>query len=189
MRLDTLLHNANIHTVDERRRHATAVGVVGEHLVFVGDEAEAASLSARRTVDVGGATVVPGFNDAHQHMSHYGDALRRVDLASPPMTSVADIAEAIAARAASTPPDQWIVGAGYDQNKLAEQRHPTADELERAAPHHPVMLQHTSGHMLTANRRLLALAGVGERPVPAGGEVVVDGEGVPTGLLLEQAQE
>lgn len=189
MRLDTLLHNANVHTVDDRRPHATAIGIVGEHIVFVGDEVDAGRLQARRIIDLGGATVVPGFNDAHQHMSHFGDALRRVDLSSPPMTSVVDLCDAIAARAAETPAHQWIVGAGYDQNKLMEQRHPTADELERAAPDHPVMLQHNSGHMMTVNRRLLALARVDEQPVPSGGEVVLDDAGRPTGLLLEQAQE
>ena len=189
MRLDTLIHNGNIHTVDTARPRASAIGIVGEHIVFVGDDADAGSLTARRTIDLGGATVVPGFNDAHQHMSHYGDALRRVDLSSPPIASVVDICDAIARRAATTPADQWIVGAGYDQNKLAEQRHPTADELERAAPGHAVMLQHNSGHMMTVNRRLLSLARVGERPVPSGGEVVTDEDGLPTGLLLEQAQE
>lgn len=189
MRLDTLLTGANAITIDGRRPRAEAVGIVGERIVFVGSAAEAAELSARRVVDLGGRTVVPGFNDAHQHMAHFGDGLRRVDLSSPPIASVADILDAIAARAAETPADQWVVGAGYDQNKLAEGRHPTAAELDRAAPGHPVMLQHNSGHMLTANSRLLALARVGDLPVPAGGEVVLDGDGAPTGLLLEQAQD
>lgn len=189
MRLDTLLTGANALTIDGRQPRAESVGIVGERIVFVGSAAEAAELSARRLVDLGGRTVVPGFNDAHQHMAHFGDGLRRVDLSSPPIASVADILDAIAARAVETPADQWVVGAGYDQNKLAEGRHPTATELDRAAPDHPVMLQHNSGHMLTANSRLLALARVGELPVPAGGEVVLDGEGAPTGLLLEQAQD
>lgn len=189
MKLDLLLRNANVVTVDRRRPRATSIGIIGEHLVFVGDDADAADLSARRTVDLGGRTVVPGFNDAHQHMTHYGDSLRRVGLSSPPITSIGEILDAISKRAEVTAAGQWIVGAGYDQNKLAEGRHPTATELDRAAPNHPVMLQHNSGHMMTVNTALLRLARVGDLPTPSGGEVVLGDDGLPNGLLLEQAQE
>ena len=189
MRCDLLLHNGNLITVDPRRPRATALGIIGERIVFVGDEAAAADVSTRRRIDLGGRTVVPGFNDAHQHMTHFGDALRRVDLSSPPVARIEDILDAIAARAAVTPVGQWIVGAGYDQNKLAERRHPLASELDRVAPDHPVMLQHNSGHMMTVNSALLALARVGELPTPPGGEVVIGDDGQPTGLLLEQAQD
>lgn len=189
MLIDTLIVNADVVTIDQRRPRAAAIGIVGEQIVFVGDADDAAGLSARRTIDLGGRTVVPGFNDAHQHMSHYGDALRRVDLSSPPIRTIEEILDAIAARVVDTPAGQWIVGAGYDQNKLAEGRHPTAGELDRVAPDHPVMLQHNSGHMMTVNSRLLALARVGDLPVPSGGEVVIGEDGRPTGLLLEQAQD
>ncbi len=189
MRCDLLLHNGNLITVDPRRPRATAMGIIGERIVFVGDEVDAADVAARRRIDLGGRTVVPGFNDAHQHMTHYGDALRRVDLSSPPVARIEDILDAIAARAAVTPVGQWIVGAGYDQNKLAERRHPLATELDRVAPDHPVMLQHNSGHMMTVNSALLALARVGDLPTPPGGEVVIGDDGQPTGLLLEQAQD
>ncbi|MFT7646214.1 MAG: putative amidohydrolase YtcJ [Candidatus Poriferisodalaceae bacterium] len=189
MRLDTLLVNGNFVTVDDRRPHAQAIGIIGEHIVFVGDDAEAGVLSARRTIDLGGQTVIPGFNDAHQHMTFYGDNLRRVDLSSPPVRSITDILDLIAARVATTAAGQWVIGSGYDQNKLVEGRHPTATELDRVAPNHPVMLQHTSGHMISCNTALLRLAKVGELPVPPGGEVVIGDDGHPTGLLLEQAQE
>ncbi|MEM7337110.1 MAG: amidohydrolase [Actinomycetota bacterium] len=189
MKVDTLITGATIHTIDTRQPRASAMAVLGERIVWVGDDAGASEFSARRRLDLAGHVVVPGFNDAHQHMSHFGDALRRVDLSSPPITSITEILDAIAERAAVVPAGQWIVGAGYDQNKLAEGRHPTADELERAAPDHPVMLQHNSGHMMTVNRRLLALARVGELPVPSGGEVVLGPDGTPNGLLLEQAQD
>ncbi len=189
MRLDTVVTNAKVITVDHRRPRAGAVGIVGERIVWVGDDDEAAAFDARLVVDAGGRTIVPGFNDAHQHLCHYGDGLRRVNLSSPPVTCIQDILDAIASRAATVPTTEWVVGAGYDQNKLAEKRHPTAAELDRAAPDHVVMLQHNSGHMLTANTRLLALARVGDEPVPSGGEVVIGDDGRPSGLLLEQAQD
>jgi len=187
--LDVVLTHANVVTIDQRRPRAEAIGIVGESIAWVGTAAEAAELSARRRIDVGGRTVVPGFNDAHQHMTHYGDSLRRVDLSSPPIASIQEILDAIAARASTTDPGQWIVGAGYDQNKLAEKRHPTAAELDAAAPNHPVMLQHNSGHMMTVNSALLQLARIADSEVPPGGELVLDDAGRPTGLLLEQAQE
>ena len=189
MRVDTLLMNANVITIDTRQPRAQSIGIIGEQVVFVGDEAEGNELSARRRIDLGGATIVPGFNDAHQHMSHYGDNLRRLDLSSPPITSIEQILDAVSERAKSTPAGQWIIGAGYDQNKLVERRHPHADELDRAAPDNPVMLLHNSGHMLTASNALLALARVADLDVPAGGQVVIGDDGRPTGLLLEQAQE
>lgn len=188
MDLDLLIHNANAITIDPRYPKATAIGILGSQIVWVGDARDNVP-SARRRLDLGGRTIVPGFNDAHQHISHHGDSLRRIDLSSPPVSSVIEILDLIAERAATAEPGQWIIGAGYDQNKLSEKRHPTADELERAAPDHPVMLLHNSAHMLTANRRLLALARIQQVPVPAGGRVVVDEYGRPTGLLLEQAQE
>jgi len=187
--LDVVLANANVLTIDQRLPRAEAIGIVGDKVAWVGTDAEAARLSARARIDVGGRTVVPGFNDAHQHMTHYGDSLRRIDLSSPPIERIEDILDAIAARAATTPAGQWIVGAGYDQNKLAERRHPSARELDRAAPDHPVMLQHNSGHMMTVNSALLRLARIADTEVPSGGEVVLDDDGNPTGLLLEQAQD
>jgi len=188
MELDLLIHNANVITIDPTKPSANRIGIIGDRIVWVGHDNENMP-SARRSVDVGGRTIVPGFNDAHQHISHHGDALRRIDLSSPPITNIKSILDKVSERASVVEPGQWIVGSGYDQNKLAEKRHPTADELERAAPNHPVMLLHNSAHMLTANRRLLALARVGEVPVPVGGKVEMGEDGRPNGLLLEQAQE
>ncbi|MGY9075143.1 MAG: amidohydrolase [Acidimicrobiales bacterium] len=189
VKLDTLLVNGRFVTMDNGVPHASTIGIIGERIVLVGDVNAAAGLSARRTIDLDGRTVVPGFNDAHQHMTFYGDTLRRIDLSSPPIKTIAEILDAVAQRAAQTPKGQWILGSGYDQNKLAERRHPTATELDRVAPDHPVMLQHNSGHMITINTALLRLARIGDVPVPSGGEVVIGSDGQPTGLILEQAQE
>jgi predicted amidohydrolase YtcJ len=101
---------------------------------------------------------------------------------------VADIVAAIAAEARRVPAGGLIVGAGYDQNKLAERRHPTRQELDGAAPDHLVVLQHTSGHMCVVGTRLLEAAGWRDFEVPAGGRIVLDEAGRPTGLLQEQAQ-
>jgi predicted amidohydrolase YtcJ len=186
--VDLLIRDANVITIDRDRPRASVVAVSGGRIVAVGDD-DLADLPAGRVVDLGGLTVVPGFNDAHQHMAHHGAALAQVALSSPPIRTVEEILDRIAERVDATPPGEWVIGAGYDQNKLVEQRHPTAAELDRVAPDHPVLLGHNSGHMCVVNGAAMRLARIGDRPVPDGGRVVVDDEGRPTGLLQEQAQE
>lgn len=186
MHVDTLFCRGRFLTLDEARPWASTLAVLGGRIVAVGDDDLAGELTATRTVDLGGRTAVPGFNDAHNHMLGFGIALDDVPLSSPPVHSVAEVCAAIAARAAVTPPGEWVIGRGYDQNKLAERRHPTAAELDGVAPNHRVLLQHTSGHMCTVNS--LVLADIAGQAVPPGGELEVGADGRPTGLVLEQAQ-
>ena len=190
MNVDTVFRNANVVTLDAERPRATAVAVLGDRVVAVGDDASVPS--AERVVDLGGATVVPGFNDAHNHTVDFGLTLGELRLTSPPLSRLEDVYDAVAAEARKRPAGSWIVGSGYDQNKLGG-RHPTRAELDRAAPDHLVWLKHTSGHMAVVNGRVLDAAGVGAdgrggAAVPEGGVVVRDGSGAPTGLLQEQAQ-
>ena len=187
MHVDTLYRRGRFVTLDGTRPTASVMAVLAGRIVAMGDDDLAGQLTATRTIDLGGRTAVPGFNDAHNHMLGFGMALDDVPLSSPPVHSVADICAAIAARAATTPAGEWIMGRGYDQNKLAERRHPTAAELDAVAPNHKVWLQHTSGHMCVVNSPVLAL--IAGEPVPPGGELEVGDDGRLTGLVLEQAQK
>lgn len=189
MHVDRLFTNATFITMDEARPRAEAVAVQGDRIVAVGQLHELESLSPREVVDLDGRVVVPGFNDAHNHTLRLGMMLNEVPLESPPMRSISDILDAIAVRAAETPIGGWVIGCRYDQNKLVERRHPTADELMRAAPDHHVWLKHTSLHMAVVSRSVLALIGIGSVEIPDGGWVERDPQGVPTGLLLENAQQ
>jgi predicted amidohydrolase YtcJ len=138
-------------------------------------------------VDLRGATVVPGFHDAHNHMIGFGMSLREVELSSPPIGSLDELYAAIARRAETTAPGEWVVGGGYDQNKLGG--HPHRDALDRAAPGRRVWLRHTSGHMCVVNSVVLADLGLEAAATEvAGGRVAVDSDGRPTGLLEERAQ-
>lgn len=186
MRFDALYLNGRFHTQDPAQPQATALATLAGRVVALGDDSLAQQISARRVIDLGGRCAVPGFNDAHNHMLFHGINLDAVNLASPPMRTVADICRAIGERAAATPEGEWVVGAGYDQNKLAEGRHPTATELDAVAPRHRVWLKHTSGHMCTVNS--LVLADIAATPVPDGGAVVLGEDGRPNGLIQEQAQ-
>jgi predicted amidohydrolase YtcJ len=183
MHVDLIVDNANILTMDERRPRARALAVLAGRLVAVDD---VAGLTADRVIDAQGATLVPGFGDAHNHMAWYGLALDSIDL-----TGVRDLAEVyrlVAERAGQLPPDAFVVGSGYDNNVLGE--HPHRLELDRAAGGRPVWLTHRSGHMCAVSTDTLRRAGVldGSVPVPEGGVVARGDDGDPTGLLEEQAQ-
>lgn len=180
MRVDVVYENARVRTPGGL---ATSIAVLHGRIVAVGEDA--AGLGARRRVDLGGATVVPGFHDAHNHMAWFGMGLDEVPLGASECASVDDLYDAISRRAASQPPGTWVVGSGYDQNRLAG-GHPTRHGLDRAAPEHNVRVKHTSGHMSVVNSRVLDQLDLGR--VPPGGDVVHDADGSPTGLLREQAQ-
>lgn len=188
MRVDTVFRGGDILTLDPARPRASALAVLGDRVVAVGDDDDLAGLTASRTVQLSGATVVPGFHDAHNHCVFFGMSLAEVPLSTPPVQSLRDVYDAVAAAARDTPRGGWVVGAGYDQNRLAERRHPTARELDRVAPDHRVWLRHTSGHMAVVNGAVLAEIGVDTAEVPPGGQVERDADGRPTGLLLETAQ-
>ncbi|MFV0526150.1 MAG: amidohydrolase [Acidimicrobiales bacterium] len=184
--VDALFVNGAVHTQDPSRPEASVIAVLGGRIVATGDTELTDVFAAPVVHDLAGRRVIPGFNDAHNHMLSYGNGLDDVRLKSPPIGSVADICRAIGERAATVPEGRWLIGSGYDQNKLAERRHPTAAELDAVAPRHRVWLRHTSGHMCTVNS--LVLADIGDTPVPSGGAMVTGDDGQPNGLIQEQAQ-
>ena len=184
MTVDLALVNGNVLTMDPARPRATAVSVAGGRITAV-DEI---SPGAARVVDLRGATVLPGFHDAHNHMIGFGMSLGEVDISSPPVRSLDELYAAIARRAEATEPGEWVIGSGYDQNKLGG-HHPDRDALDRAAPRRRVWLRHTSGHMCVVNSLVLADLGVDSAATEIpGGRVATDSGGRPTGLLEERAQ-
>jgi len=181
---DLALVNANVLTMDPDRPRATAVGIAHGRITAL-DEIPP---GAAHVVDLRGATVLPGFHDAHNHMIGFGMSLGEVDISSPPIGSLDELYAAIARRAETTEPGEWVIGSGYDQNKLGG-HHPDRDALDRAAPGRRVWLRHTSGHMCVVNSLVLADLGIEEAgtEIP-GGRVATDSGGRPTGLLEERAQ-
>ena len=184
---DLLLVNANVRTMDPARPQATAVAVAGGKIVGVGDDAPelAGGVRAGNVIDLKGATLIPGFHDAHNHMIGFGLSLTELDLR---VDSLDELYARVAARAAATPGGEWIVGAGYDQTKTGA--HPHRDVLDRIAPDHRVWLRHTSGHMCVVNSLVLRDLGIdADAPHVDGGRVTADASGRPTGLMEERAQE
>ncbi|HUT96607.1 MAG TPA: amidohydrolase family protein, partial [Dehalococcoidales bacterium] len=188
---DLILHNANIITMNPDCPSAEMVAVKGDRILLVGDNGRLGEVRGAKTkvVDCGGKTVVPGFNDAHCHIFGSIRKLRSIDLGPKSVKSIADIRDAIRKRARNTPPGDWIVGGDYHEFYLAEKRHPTRRDLDKAAPEHPVVLFHRSLHASVLNSTALSMAGITrETPEPAG--AVIEREldtGEPSGVLFEMA--
>lgn len=188
MELDTLIDNGRIWTGDSTRPWVSRVGVFAGRVVGVDEELD--GLGALERLDLGGAPAVPGFHDAHLHFSLYGHRLLQLDLSIAACPDLDSLYAAVRAATRSAQPGEWILGAGYDQNKLGT--HPARSVLDGIAPDNPVFLEHTSGHMGVANAAAFAVGGFGdlrELPRVAGGRIERDHDGLPTGLLQERAQE
>lgn len=188
MLFDALYTHGVIHTQDETRPRVHSLGVHAGRIISVDDELPATVF--REVRDLGGAAVVPGFNDAHCHLSYLGEAQLQVDLRPAACPTMEDVLAAVEAACAAAPASAWVIGAGYDQNHLNDM-HPTADLLDGVSHGHPVWLLHNSRHMGVANTAAFERAGFPERrnlPVPDGGVVPKDADGRAVGLLQETAR-
>ena len=191
---DRIYQGGPIVTVDADGRVADAVAVRGKHIVAVGTEAEVAVHRGPETeeVDLGGRALLPGFIDAHGHVTQVGQLAAAVNVASPPVGSITTIAElqaALRARTGATPPGTWVLGAGYDDALLSEQRHPTRADLDAVSTEHPLVIVHVSLHLVVANSAALLAAGItAETPDPEGGVIRRRADGrEPNGVLEETA--
>ena len=167
--------NANVRTMDAARTRASAVVTLGDRIAHIGDAASARAWAhpGAEEIDLGGATLLPGFIEAHNHMIMYGQTLATIDARYPRITSISALVAEVAARAATQPAGTWIRSNGYDDNKLEEKRHPSRQDLDAVAPNHPVVIVNGSGHMSVANSLALKLGGI-DRELP--GEVVLTDE-------------
>src|ERR1700691_1558134 len=180
---DLVLVNAHVLTMDPARPRARSVAVAGGRIVAL--DVDPGGRPASEVIDLHGATLLPGFHDAHNHMAWFGLTLTEVNLR---LTSLEDLYAAVASRAGQTAPGGWVVGSGYDQNKSGAR--PARDALDRVAPGHRVWLRHTSGHMCVVNSLVLADLGMDAHPVDvSGGKVATDAAGLPPRLLHELPQE
>jgi len=185
--VDLLVRNASILTMDDDRPGARGLAVHHGRVLALYDDDSADGLRGRAEIDAQGAVLVPGFGDAHNHMAGFGLGLDTVDLSG--LTDLATVYDRIAERASTLPEGAFVLGTGYDDTALGG--HPDRYALDRAAGGRPVWLGHRSSHVCLVNSPMLAMLGLldGTAVVPAGGVVVTDADGRPTGLLEEQAQQ
>jgi predicted amidohydrolase YtcJ len=180
MRLDLVIDNAIIHTMDPARPRAERIGVWRGQIAGLDDDL--AALSAEQVVDATGATVLPGFVDAHTHLAWQGVGMGAVDIAP-----AHDVEQAlrIIDDAAGRPGSGWIDVAGYDQRVLG--RHLTASDLDPVSHRRRLYVTHVSGHACVVNSAVLADLRAQALALDSPG-VSRDSDGRPTGLFTEAAQ-
>jgi predicted amidohydrolase YtcJ len=159
---DLIVTDARINTLDDRQPRASAMAIYDGRIVYVGDDASALRFAGpgTRHLRLGGKTVVPGFCDSHIHLFAFGQQLlTQADLVG---TSTLDEISArlsdLAARSSG-----WILGWGFDQDKLAERRFPTRADLDRVSKDRPILISRICGHAAIVNSAALALVSPAER--------------------------
>lgn len=190
----TLWRGGTIITMDgETPNMADAVLERDGKIAFVGPEADARAAAGKdaQVRDLKGATLLPGFVDAHSHFAIGLQTAGGLDLADPATGDTASVAKLLAAvkrYGAKVPKGGWVVVWRYDDAGLAERRHVTRAELDSILPDRKVVLLHISLHGLVANSAALKAAKLsdGMKP-PIGGVMPSDAKGRLTGLLFEKA--
>lgn len=191
---DLVLRGGRVVTVDPGVPEGAAVAIRGSRILAVGSDREIADHLGpdTRVIELDGRLVLPGFIEGHGHFMGVGNAQLNLDLSG--VTGWDEIAAMVETAAAEAQPGEWILGRGWHQEKWDElpegsvEGVPTHAALSAVSPDNPVLLTHASGHASFANARALELGGVNrDYRSPAGGEVVRDARGEPTGLLREKA--
>lgn len=211
MKLDLLLRNADIITMDDRRPQAASLGIWQGRIVGLDDDLD--GLDAAEVLDLDGATVTPGFIDAHCHTTWFGLGLGEVDVSGARgLDQLYDLLESDMARgksgaggesgaglsgngatADSTAQERqagWLMATGFSQTHHGGE-FPDIAVLDRITEDRPLFIRHNSGHMAVVNTAALRLAGAeaASFPDPDGGVIVRDAAGRPTGLVQETAQQ
>ena len=185
-KVDTLVVNAVIYTVDSSFSTAQAMAIKDGIIVATGTDAEIrAAYTAPEKIDAKGQAIYPGFIDAHAHFVGYGKSLFQVDLFGT--TSWEEAVERVKVFAAAHPELTWIEGRGWDQNKWPGKKYPTNALLNTLFPNTPVVLQRIDGHAAIANQKAFDIAGVKPGQTIVGGEVETK-NGVLTGVLIDNAK-
>ncbi len=193
-----------VRTLDEKNTVGEAIAIAGDRVLAVGSRAAVLRTRRRSTVvrEIAGATIIPGFNDAHAHLEREGLKTLRPSLSGA--KSVADVLRRIEEIARGTPARQWIVTMPVGEPPfyfggpavLAEKRMPTREELDRAAPNHPVCIAAPFGFwgepptytaLNTAGLKLNGIDGA-RRPVVDDVEIVHGADGEPTGVILNKGR-
>ena len=186
---DTLLvHNVQMYTPvgQEIRSYSGFVVRDGRIASLLPSGAPLPNVPEARRIGGKGKTVLPGLIDAHGHVLELGRSHLQVDLRGT--QSVADALERIGAFAQANPKSRWILGSGWNQVLWSNKQFPTAKDLDKVLPDRPAMLSRVDGHAVWVNSLALKAAGVTRATKdPAGGQIVRDANGEPTGIFVDNA--
>lgn len=184
-----VLKNCTVYTMDENNPTVEFVVCEGQKIIYAGDAREGASYEAKNVqiIDLAGAVVLPGLMDAHAHLLGYGKYIDELQLRGA--ESPEDIRIMVLKKMDSTPPGEWVMGRGWDQNKWDRKKFPTWRDLAGTEAN-PLYLRRVDGHAVWINRKAMEICGLtADTPDPEGGEIIRDHTGFPTGILLDNAVE
>lgn len=193
---EKIFYNGTIITLAKEGDTVEALAVKEGKILAAGSSADIMKLKGSKTevIDLQGKTMLPGFIDAHSHISFGLNMVNQVNVSSPPVGSATDIPAILRIltdyqKEKNIPEGGWVVGWGYDQSELKEKRHITKMDLDKVLPNHKVMLIHVSAHGAVLNSKALEWAGIdANTKTPAGGIIArMKGSNEPEGLLMETA--
>ncbi len=187
-KVDLIVHNAMVYTVDDTFSTAEAFAVKDGKFVAIGKSTDIRSkYSAEKIIDAQGKAVYPGLIDAHCHFYRYGEVLQSVDLVGT--TSYQEVIERIQTFRAKNPDQSWITGHGWDQNDWDTQSFPNKMPLDTLFEEIPVYLSRIDGHAALVNQKALELAGISENTPDIEGGLIEKKEGKLTGILIDNAKK
>ena len=179
--------NANVITMDPELPKAQAVAIRGSRILLVGDNDGVRSITddETRVIDCEGKSLVPGFIDAHCHVTAFAKEKLSNNISPTSAKTIQDIKNIIMQWAKSKKSKEWFIGTNYDEFHLSEKRHPTRWDIDEVSGNHPVVLFHRSYHACVLNSVALGNVGITtETPEPPGGQIdrdILTGE--PNGIL------
>lgn len=185
--MDLIIYNGVIRTLDIANPMAEAVAVRDGKVIAVGSLNDIRGLEGAKkaeTLDLQGGLLLPGLNDAHTHFLWWAESQNLVNLVG--VKTLPEALEKVRERASRTPEGVAVRGHGWDKNFWGGL--PTRQDLDKVAPSNPVVMDSKDGHVLWVNSRTLEIAGIDkDTPEIAGGEIVRDDNGEPTGIFKENA--
>jgi len=187
---ELVLLGGTVMTMTPDRPTATALAITGNVIVAVGSDADMRPFigEGTRVIALEGRSVTPGLVDGHAHLYGLGRSLASVSLRG--LDSEQAAAAAVGAAAGALPQGDWVTGRGWDQTLWSPANFPDKASLDAVVSDRPVFVRRVDGHAGWANSQALALAGVtGDTPDPAGGRIVRDAAGAPTGVLVDNAMD
>lgn len=188
---DVVFVGGDVWTNDPARPKVDAIAITNAHIAAVGTAGELAPWIGPTTVviELGGRTLTPGLVDAHAHLHGLGHWSSMVSLRGAKSEADA-VARVVAAPGPAQGGDEWVQGRGWDQNLWSPQAFPTKASLDAALPGRPIVLRRVDGHAMWVSAKTLAVAGITKAtPDPAGGRIVRDAQGEPTGVLVDAAMD
>ena len=179
--------------IGDQKAQPLSIAIKNEKIIWVGSHKNAKNIQGKH-IDFGDQAILPGFIDAHGHASYLAFATQVANLASPPVGGINTIKELQAElrkfiEESNLQPGEWVMGLGYDDSLLSEQRHPTKEDLDEVSTEHPIYLIHVSAHLGAANSLALSLANINtETKDPPGGKIRrYQNSSEPNGVFEETA--